>query len=315
METLPLWNNWLAMAWIVPLALAVSGVVDVLLVGRRVFSNPLEAAGISGLLGTVPLLFPPLAAGSDLFPDPTTIGLAMLAGAIYTWHLLYYFRVLFSANDVAYAEAFLSLAVLAVPLLSFVLLGERLLGDHYVAIGIATAGVAALTVSGGRRLLAKRAVTGALSAAVLCVSLSLVLEDAVFQRCDYWSGIFWFAAGGTLCAAYFAWRGGLRRALRTVRANKGALLATNATGLLALAASLRATDLSDSVSLVILIETTTPIIVMALCMTALCMTPLCRPLSPAIRMALRDQLDDAPVKVGAMAMILMGVMLIGLPHA
>ena len=176
MDALPLWNNWLAMAWMVPLALAVSGMIDVLLVGRRIFSNAHEAAAISGLLGVLPLLLVPLWSDAELFPGAATTGLAIFAGAVYTWHLLYYFKVLFSANDVAHAEAFLSLAVLAVPVLSFLLLGEQLHGDHYVGIAIATAGVATLTFSGGRRLLAKKSVTGLLLAAVMCVSLSLVLE-------------------------------------------------------------------------------------------------------------------------------------------
>ena len=313
MEILPLWDNWLLMAWVVPLGMAVSGVIDVLLVGRRVFRNAHQAAAICGLLSVVPLLLAPLWRDAALSADALTIVIALFSGAIYASHLLFYFKALFAANDVAHAEAFLSLAVLVVPVLSFVVCGEQLAAAHYVGIAIATAGVAVLTCSSGRRMLLKKSVTGLLTAAVLCVSVSLVLEDIVFQRCDYWTGSFWFAAGGALCAMYCSWHSGWRQVLRTMQANKSALFWSNATALLALVASLRATDLSNSVSLVIVIESATPIMIMALSLTLLGAAHVLRSLSPAVRAALCEQLTDAPVKIGSMSLILIGVMLVSLP--
>lgn len=315
MEAMPtLWNNWLLMAWIVPTGLAISAVIDVLLVERRVFANAHEAAAISGLLGVVPLLFAPLLGDTDLFPDLLTVTLAIAAGAIYTWHLLFYFRALFSANDVAHAETFLSLAVLAVPLLSFLMFGEQLTPAHYVGISLAAAGIAVLTFAGRGKLRGSRSVTGLLIAAVICVSVSLLLEDRVFERCDFWAGTFWFAVGSALCSVYFGWRSGLRSALHTISGNRGALFLTNLTAILALAASLRATDLSTSVSLVIAIETVTPVMIMALSTLLLIGAQLSRAPAPGLRLALSEQLTDAPVKIGSMSLILIGVMLVSATH-
>ncbi len=305
-----LWDNWLLMAWLVPLSIAISGVIDVLMVERRVFDNAHEAAAVSGLLGVTPLLVTPLWSDAPLFPDALTIAIAIGAGAIYTWHILLYFKALFSANDVAYTEAFLSLAVLAVPLLSFVAFGEQLAPAHYAGIATAAAGAAVLTVASGRHMLVKKSLTGLLTAAVLCVALSLVLEDLVFQRCDYWIGSFWFAVGGALCSAVFARRSGWRRVGRIMRHNSGALFWTNVTALFALVASLRATDLSESVSLVIVIETATPLMIMALSGIVLGAAHLSRSLPSPVRVALQEQLTDAPMKLGSMALILTGVMLV-----
>ena len=38
------WDDWLLMAWLVPLSIAISGVIDVLMVQRRVYANAHEAA-------------------------------------------------------------------------------------------------------------------------------------------------------------------------------------------------------------------------------------------------------------------------------
>lgn len=310
MDLALLWDDWLIMAWLVPLSMAISGVIDVLMVQRRVFASAHEAAAISGLLGVAPLLVTPLWSDGPLFPDAPTIAIAIGAGAIYTWHILLYFKALFSANDVAYTEAFLSMAVLAVPLLSFLAFGEQLAPAHYAGIATATAGVAVMTYASGKHMLVKKSLTGLLTAAVLCVAISLVLEDAVFQRCDYWIGSFWFAVGGVLCSAVFAQRSGWRRIGRTMQRNRGALFWTNTTALFALVASLRATDLSESVSLVIVIETATPIIIMALSGTVLAAAHFSRALSAPVRVALHEQLTDAPVKLGSMSLILIGVMLV-----
>ncbi len=310
------WDQWMIVAWIAPAALAASAIIDVLLVGRRVFANAWQAAGISGALAVSPLLLAPLGVAretaSALGADAGTIALAIAAGAAYVLHLLFYFQALFKANDAAHAETFLNLDVLAVPMLSFLLFDEQLRGAHYAGIALAGAGVAVLSLAARRRGRGA-ACTHLLTLAVLSIAASLVAEDQVFARCGYEVGVFWFAVGGLGASFACVAHAGRRDLARTLTGNKFALAALQATSVVALAANLRATDLSPSVALVVVIECATPALIMAFSALALALLVHTRGVRATALGALRGQLDDAPVKIGCLSLVLIGVMLVSQP--
>lgn len=308
-------NHWIIMAWIAPSAWALSSLIEVSLISRDAFRTDRDATVVTGFLSILPCLAIAALASPPLEIEPRSCLLALTAGLAYLGHLFFYFKALFTLNDAAHADAFLNFSVVLVPLMSFLVVGEELRDVHYGGITLAALGVLVINLNDRRAGGTKPCPTPPLILSVIFLSVSCVLQDQTFLLVDYWTGSFWYGLGvisGLVALSLRSSFHGLRRTLTQYPVGLG--LSQFLTGL-GVMASLRATDLSPSVSLVVLIECAAPILLMFFSLSALWLLkgPLAK--STNLRNTLRLQLRQTPAKLVSCGLILAGIGLISLAGA
>lgn len=305
-------ESWLALGLLTAAAWAASCIIDVCLVGTRVFQRPSEAVVVTGLFSALPLSLLLCGASADAAArNGAAASAAMLSGGFHLLHVHFYFRALFARNDASSAEIFNTLCVMLVPLLAFLVLDERLPGRQYLALALAIGGVCVLAVrpltrSGGRA-------TVELLCSVLCLSIGMVLQARAFQELDFATGsslIFTTMLLGALVAALSSRRRrasicGLCRRLGPVFA------VVELVDLAAVVGTQRATDVAPSVSLVALAECALPVLV--ICFSAMVLALAGRRLSSDVVASLALQTSDWRAKLIAVGMITSAITVAAVP--
>lgn len=312
MDGLLLWNHWLVVAWIAPAAWALAAIIDVLLIEQRTYRNATQAAAISGMVVGLPILSVALPATELTGLEVDTALLAAAGGLCNILMLLFYYKAMFIANDAAHTETFLNLEVLVIPLLAFVFLGDQLSTANYAGVGLAAVGVLILNNPRWRYLVGRARLTAFLFAAVLASSASLVIEDAVFTQTSFWNGLACYGFGVLFGALLLAQRCGPHNVVITFARHKKAILTAELFTLIATSAGLRAIDLSPSVSLVAVIESTRPVLIMIACLGCWMLLRRIRSCSSDVTHALREQFDTAPTKLVANGFIIAGVYVVSM---
>lgn len=302
-------ENWILMALIASAAWALSCVVDVLFVSRRVYRGPADGPLIAGLFCSIPAMLSAGAAQPDTL-SVTAVAVTMASAIAFLSHVYCYFKALFALNDAVNAEIVNTLGVVTVPVLAFVFLGERLSPLHYLAVTIAAFAVLFLVQRQAGRI-PGRAI-GYLAGSVFCLSAMMVLQAYVLARVQYVTVIFLFSATVFAAVVFVLIVRREQRAsvVRMSRRFSSVFVGLQLLEIGAVSASQRATDLSPAVSLVALVECSVPLFIMAL--SAL--------IAAAIRWSsawptneLRSTLDlqtrSAPSKFGAMLMIVAAIFL------
>lgn len=302
------WENWLLLALFTAGAWAVSCIVDVCLVGGRLFRRPIDAAAVSGLFCAVPLVVLAPAASVPVPPAATAAWLAaMLAGCAYLAHVYWYFRALFALNDASSAETFNSLCVLFVPLLAFLLLGERLPEHQYLSLALAIGGVLLLTCrqlagAGPRAILP-------LSWSVISMSAAMVLQARAYRELDFATGTSAFLAAAFLSAAAASLVGAARRnrIVQLCQRLGPVFIAVELIELCAVLSSQRATEMAPSVSLVALVECALPLFVVGFSFLLLLLAR--RRLPSTVRASLTLQTVGWSTKLTSVCLIGAGILL------
>ena len=310
MIEMDLWNNWIVMALITPALWAVSSIIDICFVGERIFRFPSDGPIISGLFSLLPVCV----LGSQISGWETiTIWAgvaAVLAGACYFLHMSFVFEVLFTINDGSCSEIFNMLSVIFVPFLAFLLLGEQLALMHYLAISLALGGIVALIrgyLFGGNRYAVLL-----LTLAVLCISVSMVIQAWVFTQMPYWNGVVLFSSGCMLTAFIYLWlkRDQSRRIISLCVQYGRIFLAVELVELAAVLFWQRATAMSPSVSFVAVLECSLPMFVMGFSFGLLAISHRWKTVTPVIREALRLQVAATPVKLLSLTLILAAIVMV-----
>ncbi len=306
------WNHWLLMALLTPALWAMSCIMDVCFVGKRIFRYPSDGPIISGLFCILPLFVVFTEVGGWETVTLGTAWPALLAGVCYFLHLYFAFKVLFTINDASCSETFNTLTVFFVPIMAFVLLGERLDPIYYVAIILALTGILVLIryhLSGVHW----RAVA-LLTIAVMCISLTMVLQAWVFERMAYWNGMILFAFGTFIMALMIAviQRKRRRRIVGLCRRFGKFFILAELLQLTAVLASQRATAIGPSVSFVAVVECSLPLFVMLFSAGFVACSRRWKTLTPHLHETLLLQMTSATVKcisltfiVGAIIMVQM----------
>lgn len=305
-----LWDNWIAMGLIAAAAWGLSCVIDVCFVGKGVYRDPLDGPLIAGLFCVLPLI---VFGKPDILSeiDVRVAAVALFAGVCYLLHIYFYFKALFVLNDASNAEIFNNLSVLIVPVLAFVFLGEILNPLHYFAIGLSLSGILVLV----RFQLSKLTwrVTALLSASVVFISLAMVAQAWVLQFVTYEPAVFLFSLAAfvsVLCILIT--RTHLRRRVVGLCKRFGLLFAgVQVLELVAILGSQRATDVGPSVSLVVLLECSLPLFVMAFSWMFLGIARSWRSSNKnGIRSALASQTDAYPAKIASLVLIVAAIGLV-----
>ena len=295
---------------------ALSCVIDVCFVGEGIFTNPMDGTVITGLFCILPLglLLPQAGAWHDV-PMPAGVAAAS-AGIFYFLHVYFYFRALFALNDGSNAEIFNNLTVLFVPFLAFVILGERLPPVIYVATLLAFAGVIVLLRGQVGRI--EPRLIFHLMLAVVCVSLSTVLQAGALQQIEYANAVVIFSVACFLCSVLVvvANRSLRRNTVGLCRRFGAVFVAMQAIDIAAVLASQRSTEIAPSVTLVAITESTLPLFIMIFSLGTVLVLRYRSTLSARVRAALLTQTSGWHSKTLSLLLIVsaIAVMQFGLPN-
>ena len=212
-------NHWLLVAFCAPLLWALVNIIDVYFV-KGIYKDALDGTIITGLFQIIPIVgiivflisdYSASLSGemAELISFWPILALALCAGFLFNLAFYFYFKALFSHNDVALLQIVWSLTIVLVPILSFVLWGEHLSVYKYAGMGVTLLGVMLLTRS--RKLKAKfsRPYVIVMLFAVIILSVSMVFEDKVFESLapythGFFIGFLFFSLGALINAIYFA---------------------------------------------------------------------------------------------------------------
>ncbi len=305
-----IWNNWLIMALLTPVLWAVSCLIDVYFVGKGIFRYPSDGPIVSGLFCFFPLLLFVTEINGWERVTFSMMWPALLAGTCYFLHLYFVFKALFTINDVSCSETFNTLTVFFVPVLAFLVLGEQLAPIYYLAIILAVTGVLVLIryhLSG-----VHRHAVGLLTMAVLCVSLTMVLQAWVFEHLDFWNGILLFALGMflTTLLVIASQHGQSRRLIGLCRRFGSIFLLAECLQLVALMTSQRATQIGPSVSFVAIVECSLPLFVMIFSAVLSQISRHWNVMSSDMSDVLLLQMTSTPVKITSLALILCAILMV-----
>lgn len=300
-------DHWLLYAWIVPIAWGLAAVIDVLLIEWDIYENPLQASAISGFVVAFPLLLLFLPHANLQSLNATVVVVGLLSGVCYALHLLFYYQAMFTANDAAHAETFMNTEVVFVPVLAFIVLGERFADTNYLSIGLAGLGAIVMSWSARCHVIAHARLTRFLVCAVFASSAGFIVEDILFDLTDYSTGVVCFSIGLLLGIAPSLVQQGVGRTGSTLFRNFRLIFCAEIFALVASAAQMRAIEKSHSVSLVAVIESARPLLIMLMCLAAWVLVRNYRRSDNGTIAALREQFSAGAHKLTACALIAGGV--------
>jgi len=253
------WNNWLLVGLIPPLLCAIVALIDACMVDSDVFLNPAEATIVSSLFGAIFLVLPVFEIVVFVMPALDVAAIAFVSGVLFSLHIYFYIAGLFRRNDTVVAETMQNLSVLLVPFLALFLIGEVLDPAHYVAIGSAGVGVVYMYfyALGKENSCCKGFVANGsaeLFIAMLLFSLVLVLGEWVYEGTDFWSGYLIFTVGLLFGGMVFFLFTGRKSVVGLMRKRWRLFLLIEGVSAIAMVCSLRAVDISPSVTYVAITE-------------------------------------------------------------
>lgn len=307
------WHSWIAVAVAVPILYACDSVLDIFFVDRKIYRDPLHATIITGLFSAL-FLFA-LAFKFDYFklPSLTVIAVCIANGILYIGHVYFYFRVLFKINDASNLECFLGFSVILVPAFAFIFLGEKFNAFQYIGIAISLIGVLCLFVVNVTKGSIKETFL-TMTYAVVILSLTFIIQDKMYQYVNFYTGLMLFLTGQVLaslilCKAY-------RCQISAAETYKYGpmFIFSQVLGVAAVIFSQRAISISPSVTIVVAIETTTPLFIMVFSFLAIPVLSLFRGKECFSIPILKLQLNRMKYKLLAFSCLLIGIILTSSPE-
>lgn len=264
-----IWQNWFIMALLVPFFVAIVNILDIYFV-QSIYEDEWDGVLISGLFQLTPWLL--VLSGLIEFHSPSLFPflLALFAGGFLMVSFYFYFRVLFSSNDMVSVQVMSALSILLVPFLSWFMFGATLSPVHYFGILLAALGTLILSIAKKNESHQLRSFFYYIIIAVFFLSLSMVLQEQTYRLIghDFWTGFLLFTCGGffmSLGLLLFDKRPFMKRLAHIIHVSRNNLLVfavAESISIFGILASQRAIDLSPSVSFVIVIESLLPIFIL-----------------------------------------------------
>lgn len=256
-----LWQSWIIVALAVPIFYALDSVLDVFFVDQNIFRDPVHATVLTGLFSLFYLIGLLVVHEQIHLPKLNILIISIANGMFYIAHIYFYFKVLFKLNDASNLECFLGFSVILVPAFAFFFLGEKLTSYQYLGIGISLIGVIWLfIISVAKNTIKESFLT--MSYTVTILSLTYVIQDKIYQHTNFYTGLMLFLFGQFL-ASVAIWKiCHCRISIKETYKYGPLFLASQLLGVAAVIFSQRAINLSPSVTIVVAIETTTPLFIM-----------------------------------------------------
>ncbi len=308
-----LWDGWVWVALAVPVLYALDAVLDVFFVGKSIYRNPVHATVLTGLFSGLVLLILIVDNSPHEKPNLLVLIAALVNGAVYLFHVYFYFRALFKLNDSSNLEVFLGFSVFLVPVLAFLFLNEKLIFNQYLGISIALAGVIILTIASIKRKSFVETLFP-ITGAVVLLSITFVIQDEIYQHVNFETGLKYFIIGKVM-AALLLWLGTECKGVVASAKQFGPLfIFSQFLGVLAVVFVQRAINISPSISYVAAIETTTPLFIMLFSLVLFPFLSVDKSPNTAFGI-IKEQLVKIPTKIIAFAFLLTGIIFITTPES
>lgn len=267
-------NNWLIISFLAPMSWALVNIIDVYFVGG-IYKDEVDGTIISGLFQILPWPIIFFITGFELADAVKvqsglggTLLLSFVGGALYTTSFYFYFKALFSKNDVSQLQIFWSLTIIAVPLLSFIIFNETLPYIKYFGMAVVLAGSVMLSLNPKLRASFSKRYFKIMLGAVLFLSFSMIAQGKAYNSLSeiygnqgFWLGFFFFSLGafttGLLFSLFFK-----RSPLPLVKKYYKIFLLGEGVFFLGNLFSQKAINIAPSVSYVAAIETFTPVFIL-----------------------------------------------------
>ncbi len=308
-----LWNNWLIIAFLAPMLWALVNLIDVYFV-KDIYQDEYDGAIISGFFQIAPWLLVPFLGLS--MPDRSTTILALLGGLLFSAAMLFYFKALFITGDVSLIQIFWNLTAILVPILAFIFLKERLSGLQYTGIITTFLGATLLSLSGNIRRNNFSRFLIIISGAIVLLSLSMVVQEHVYQKTEFISGLLFFALGyfiGSLIILNFTKSKSVSYLYQLSKKYFFWFFLIESINLGAIIFSQRAISISPSVSFVAVIESFVPAFVIFFSVLLLLSYPAYSfGKKKVIKIIYREQFTGLPLKTVSIATMAFGIYLISL---
>lgn len=272
-------SHWMAISFMAPMSWALVNIIDVYFVDG-IYKDELDGTIISGLFQILPWFFliPLLkvdfskiinhGSQNSIFGVTDILWVSFAAGIIYTASFYFYFKALFSRNDVSLLQILWNLTVIAVPVLSFFLLGEIMPAYKYLGMAIVFLGATTLSFSDRIRKEVCPRYVGIMIGAVMFLSISMILQEKSYDVLSttygaegFWYGFLFFGLGAFVTGFLFAVYS-LRNPLPIIKKYYKIFILGEGIYFLGNICSQRAIDLAPSVSYVAVIETFVPVFIM-----------------------------------------------------
>ena len=309
-----IWHSWIIVALAVPILYALDSVLDVFFVDRKIFRDPVHATILSGLFSVIYLLGLLLEYKQFELPQINILIICIANGMFYIAHVYFYFKVLFSLNDASNLECFLGFSVILVPAFAFFFLGDKLTSLQLLGIGISLIGVIWLFVINVSRSVFKESFL-TMTYTVTILSLTFIIQDKMYQHVNFYTGLILFLSG-QLLASLIIWKatGCSISAKKTIKYGP-LFFISQMLGVAAVIFSQRAINISPSVTIVVAIETTTPLFIMLFSFIAIFVLSLFSEKNSTSIQIFKLQLTKLSYKVFAFVCLLTGVILTSSPDA
>lgn len=307
-------QNWWLLAALAPLLMAMICLLDSCLVGNDIYRSPLDGMIVSCLFSVIPIVGIITGFTStiqwELLAHRATFS-AIGAALAYAVYLVFYFRTLFKLNDVSGTETIVTLSVLIVPLFAWLLLDEILPARYYLIFAIAAAGIVIHCVPLLRGLGPSLLID--LGVSVVAVSLAMVLQADALDNLGFAPATLVFNATSLIVAIFLLTivHKVRLRLITTAKQVPFLLIFSECLGILALACSHRATQVSPSVSFVALIECLLPLLIILLSLVVIGINKIVPVLSRANHSTLTLQATNLHSKLVALALLAVSISLLG----
>lgn len=307
-----LWDHWLFLAFLAPFFWALTNLIDVYFVGD-VYREPSDGFIISSLFQIAAWLFVPFFLPDFSWPVGHLAVLSLLGGSIFMLSFYFYFKALFTENDVALVQILWTLSVPLVPILSWVFLGERLTLSQYAGIIISFVGAAMLSSGGEVHRDAFRRVGRIMTGAIIALSASMVLQKYIFDATPpsaFWGIYLLFSLGATFPGILVWAQSRNPRIAPLCRKYWGVFFFVESCAFMGYLASERTLSLAPSASFVAVIESLVPAFVMLLSFIFIGLLTFFHVGNSMSKDLYAEQVRRLPLKVLSIAIIAAGICLI-----
>lgn len=309
-------DNWLLVAFVAPFFWALVNLIDVYFV-KEVYHDAYDGTIIAAFFQFLALVLVSII-GFTL-PDTKTAMVGILSGFLFLTSYYYYFKALsIDGSDATIILILWNLTSIAVPILAFLFIGERLQSYQYFGILITFLGASLFSFKPGIKKENVKKLSLVMIGAIMFISVSMVLQEWVFQRAQFGGGFFCFSLGYFLGGFVFLLIGRIIKgnwSQHLVAVNKeyfGWFAAVEIITIIGVFTSQRAIDLSPSVSFVAVVESFQPAFIMLIAAIIYFALKIFTKNRQLIQKIYRDQLTGAAGKSFIILIMAVGIFLINL---
>ena len=317
-------SHWLVVAFIAPVFWSLVNIIDVYFVGG-IYEDEYDGSIISSLFQMLPwpiiFLFSDLDFSSYIninfsgsFHFEPALGLAFLGGIAFSLSFFFYFKSLFSENDVAMLQVFWNLTVILVPVLSFVFFDENLGCWKYLGMLIVFLGASFLSVNSQMRFKLSKEYMSVMAGAVFFLSLTMVLSGKAYSILEaggegFWIGFLFFSLGCFFWGILMSfWK--KRNVWPLIKRHYKVFFLAETLSFLGTMSSQRAVDISPSVSYVEAIAATTGLFVILFSLVILGYLSLTGRKDDLFKKIYSEQVDLAWLKFISTIIMMVGIYII-----